>query len=127
MDTPKRVQSGSSLIEVLVALLLLSFCILGLARLMAGNLRAYTESVIQANLNHLANDAFGPIPQNFLAWTQVWATTLRHRGAINKMAVGQRLIPIAVHRPARTQSVPHLTFGNCALTHEPFCRKERLD
>ena len=64
MDTPKRVQSGSSLIEVLVALLLLSFCILGLARLMAGNLRAYTESVIQANLNLLANDAFGRIRAN---------------------------------------------------------------
>jgi type IV pilus assembly protein PilV len=64
MDTHKRGQSGSSLIEVLVALLLLSFCILGLARLMAGNLRAYTESVIQANLNLLANDAFGRIRAN---------------------------------------------------------------
>ena len=64
MDTPKRVQSGSSLIEVLVALLLLSFCVLGLARLMAGNLRAHTESVIQAHLNLLANDAFGRIRAN---------------------------------------------------------------
>lgn len=64
MDTNRRVQSGSSLIEVLVALLLLSFCVLGLARLMAGNLRAHNESVIQAHLNLLANDAFGRIRAN---------------------------------------------------------------
>lgn len=64
MDTHKRVQSGSSLIEVLVALLLLSFCVLGLARLMAGNLRAHTDSAIQANINLLANDAFGRIRAN---------------------------------------------------------------
>ena len=52
------------MIEVLVALLLLSFCLLGLARLMAGNLRSHTESVIQANLNLLANDALGRIRSN---------------------------------------------------------------
>ena len=47
-----------------MALLLLSFCLLGLARLMAGNLRSHTESVIQANLNLLANDALGRIRSN---------------------------------------------------------------
>jgi type IV pilus assembly protein PilV len=64
MASPQQSQSGSSLIEVLVALLLLSFCLLGLARLMAGNLRSHTESVIQANLNLLANDALGRIRSN---------------------------------------------------------------
>jgi type IV pilus assembly protein PilV len=64
MASPKQGQTGSSLIEVLVALLLLSFCLLGLARLMAGNLRSHTESVIQANLNLLANDALGRIRAN---------------------------------------------------------------
>ena len=47
-----------------MALLLLSFCLLGLARLMAGNLRSHTESVIQANLNLLANDALGRMRSN---------------------------------------------------------------
>ena len=64
MASPKQDQTGSSLVEVLVALLLLSFCLLGLARLMAGNLRSHTESVIQANLNLLANDALGRIRSN---------------------------------------------------------------
>ncbi|MEY4235648.1 MAG: hypothetical protein RLZZ454_906, partial [Pseudomonadota bacterium] len=64
MASPKQDQTGSSLVEVLVALLLLSFCLLGLARLMAGNLRSHTESVIQANLNLLANDALGRIRAN---------------------------------------------------------------
>ena len=64
MASPQQDQTGSSLIEVLVALLLLSFCLLGLARLMAGNLRSHTESVIQANLNLLANDALGRIRAN---------------------------------------------------------------
>jgi len=64
MALPKQGQTGSSLIEVLVALLLLSFCLLGLARLMAGNLRSHTESVIQSNLNLLANDALGRIRSN---------------------------------------------------------------
>jgi len=64
MASPKQGQTGSSLIEVLVALLLLSFCLLGLARLMAGNLRSHTESVIQANLNLLANDALGRMRSN---------------------------------------------------------------
>lgn len=64
MASPKQDQTGSSLVEVLVALLLLSFCLLGLARLMAGNQRSHTESVIQANLNLLANDALGRIRSN---------------------------------------------------------------
>ena len=64
MASPKQDQTGSSLVEVLVALLLLSFCLLGLARLMAGNLRSHTESVIQANLNLLANDALGRMRSN---------------------------------------------------------------
>lgn len=64
MASPKQDQTGTSLVEVLVALLLLSFCLLGLARLMAGNLRSQTESVIQANLNLLANDALGRIRSN---------------------------------------------------------------
>ena len=64
MALPPQSQSGSSLVEALVALLLLSFCLLGLARLMAGNLRSHTESVIQANLNLLANDALGRVRAN---------------------------------------------------------------
>jgi type IV pilus assembly protein PilV len=64
MALPQQSQSGSSLVEVLVALLLLSFCLLGLARLMASNLRSHTESVIQANLNLLANDALGRVRAN---------------------------------------------------------------
>ena len=64
MAKKKQSQTGNSLVEVLVALLLLSFCLLGLARLMAGNLRSHTESVIQANLNLLATDALGRMRAN---------------------------------------------------------------
>jgi Tfp pilus assembly protein PilV len=85
-STPSRAERGISLVEVLIALVVLAFGVLAVGRMFPAGSRAQVQDHLLTGANNLAREKVEDLSS--LAWGDTALTTGRHPGGTASEAIG---------------------------------------